>query len=142
MGTIKEIIYEENKSPPLLPLCLLIEFDDYKGPYIIQNLFPIIPLTRKWIYKGIECSRTQLPVTVAYAITIHKSQGQTLKKAVIDIGNSEKQLGQTYVALSRVRSINDMIFSRMYSKSRFDNIQNSSLYSPRQKFFETFANNL
>ena len=39
---------------------------------------------------------------IAYASTIHKSQGQTLDKEVIDLGKSEKSLGLTFVALSRV----------------------------------------
>ena len=42
---------------------------------------------------------------IAYSITIHKSQGLTLRNVVVDIGNSVFCCGQTYVALSRVTSL-------------------------------------
>lgn len=47
----------------------------------------------------------QLPLT----ITIHKSQGITLNKAWIDVGRSESFDGLSYVALSRVRNMSDLI---------------------------------
>lgn len=47
----------------------------------------------------------QIPLILAWAITIHKSQGSTLELAEIDIGNSIFECGQSYVALSRVKDI-------------------------------------
>jgi ATP-dependent exoDNAse (exonuclease V) alpha subunit len=49
--------------------------------------------------------RKQFSITLSYGITIHKSQGLSLKSAVIDIGNSIFSSGQTYVALSCLTSI-------------------------------------
>ena len=47
----------------------------------------------------------QLPVTLGWAVTIHKSQGLTLDKVVLDLGGGAFAEGQTYVALSRARTI-------------------------------------
>lgn len=55
----------------------------------------------------------QYPVKVAYAITIHKSQGQTFDKVIVDLGERGAFAhGQTYVALSRCRSMEGLILRR------------------------------
>ena len=51
---------------------------------------------------------TQFPLILAWAITIHKSQGKTLKNVCIDLGDGAFDFGQTYVALSRCPTINDI----------------------------------
>ena len=71
---------------------------------------PIITRTKNWTTKsGVSCSRTQYPVSLAYSITIHKSQGLTLDEAYVDIGMSEKSAGLTYVGLSRVRTLDGLL---------------------------------
>jgi hypothetical protein len=52
-------------------------------------------------------TRTQYPFRLAFAMTIHKAQGQTLRRVVVDIGEKERVLGMFFVALSSVKHIND-----------------------------------
>ena len=53
-------------------------------------------------------SYKQFPLMLGYAMTIHKSQGKTLSKVIIDISRGAFAHGQTYVALSRTRHASDM----------------------------------
>lgn len=54
----------------------------------------------------------QLPLRLAWGVTIHKSQGQTYDEVMIDMGAGAFAPGQTYVALSRVRSLEGLYLSR------------------------------
>lgn len=54
----------------------------------------------------------QLPMRLAWAITIHKSQGQTLKRAVIDVSGGTFADGQLYVALSRLTDSAGLVLAR------------------------------
>ncbi|XP_066596834.1 uncharacterized protein [Prorops nasuta] len=49
--------------------------------------------------------RKQFPISLSYDMTIHKSQGLSLKNAIVDVGNSIFTCGQTYIALSRVTAL-------------------------------------
>ncbi len=91
---------------------------------------PINPLN---IFNPIfSCNRKQHPIRLAYALTIHKSQGQTLVKVVIDLGKNERSLGLAFVALSRVKKFNDFLI-QPFTLDRLTKIKNSTSLAPRVK---------
>ena len=78
--------------------------------------------TTKEIEEEIIGTFTQYPVKLAWAITVHKSQGLTFERAVIDV-NSAFAPGQVYVALSRLKSLSGLILS---SKINFNGINSDA----------------
>ena len=63
--------------------------------------------------------RTQLPLKPCWAATVHKVQGLTLSRAVVDIGEAVFQAGMAYVALSRVKSLQGLLLTALCKKRIF-----------------------
>ena len=64
----------------------------------------------------------QFPICLAWAITVHKSQGLTLKIAKVDLGKKEFAAGLSVVAISWVRALEDLLF-RSFSYERLQCIK-------------------
>ncbi len=62
-------------------------------------------------------SFTQMPIKLAWAMTIHKSQGKTFEKVVVDLGRGTFVHGQTYVALSRCTTLGGLVLKKRFYRS-------------------------
>lgn len=123
IGTIQDILWDTGLDPSVsMPSLLLIYFPEYSGPDFPiygSKIIPIFPVIRQFDFKGVACTRMQFPLRLAYAITVHKSQGLTLSRAVLNIDQKEHCLGLSYVAVSRVKTLYGLIFESSFDYSNF-----------------------
>ncbi len=134
MGTVVDIIWDDSTDDPFtsLPAVVLVEVDGYVGSVSMlvngRNVVSIFPRTATWKNGGNTCSREQFPLILAFAITIHKSQGLTLAKVVLNLAMPDFCQGLTYVGLSRVRRIQDLAFKIPFSYDRFFRRNDESIF--------------
>ena len=62
------------------------------------------------VVKTVKSRYTQLPIKFGWAISVHRSQGQTLESAAIHTGRGMFSAGQAYVAMSRVKDLRNLSF--------------------------------
>lgn len=119
-GYVWDIAWAAGVETPreTLPFVILVKMDSYTGracfpdrPEIPRDVVPVFLVQREFLRGTVLCTRTQFPCTIAYAITVHKSQGATLAKAVLDISGRDFASGLTYVAVSRVTRLDGIMFS-------------------------------
>jgi ATP-dependent DNA helicase PIF1 len=99
---------------------IVVGFNDKSMPCVKFNNIANPITVANFIWKSEHNKRvgvSQIPLIYSWAITIHKAQGLTLENAIIDIGSNIFAYGQTYVALSRVKSLNGLYLTHFdYTK--------------------------
>ena len=134
---VHAIIYEPGVKPPSLPAAVLVKFDQYTGPsYLsdVDKIVPICPIRREWHSQSKHHSRTMLPIMLGYSLSIHKLQGETVEKVILNLGPVEFATGLTLVGASRVRKYEDLAFSPYPNFERFQQIANSK--GLKQRIYE------
>ena len=116
-GVVKEIVYDEEKPPPdNVPKLVWIEIFDYTGPSFFpqenearKKWVPISPVTANDYCTGTPLSRIMSPIKLAWAWTIWKAQGQTIRgKVILHLGDTEKDHGLSYVGFSRATTLRNV----------------------------------
>ncbi len=108
-GKIGKVIRVEDEV--IFVKCSGEEDEILVGPVVWQNIKYALNPTTKEIEETVIGSFTQYPLRLAWAITIHKSQGLTFEKAIIDAQDAFAH-GQVYVALSRCKTLEGMVLSK------------------------------
>ena len=75
--------------------------------------------------------RKQIPLRLAYAVTIHKAQGATLDCALVDVGGNTFEYGQAYVALSRVKDLESLYIHDLEPTAFRAHPKVKSFYTPK-----------
>ena len=96
LGKFIDIVYKTIEQPPSLPSFIVVKFLHYKGPLWDSSNPTYVPISA--ITRG---SRRQIPLRMAWGLTIHKSQRMTLQNVTINTGNIDRQ-GLTFTAISKV----------------------------------------
>jgi ATP-dependent DNA helicase PIF1 len=110
---------------------VVVGFQEKDGAPMVEFLNGSrLPVSQhKWEVPGYSgVFRTQYPLRLAWACTIHKAQGATLDSALIDIGLNTFEYGQAYVALSRVKSLESLYIHDLNPKAFLLNPKVAAFY--------------
>jgi energy-coupling factor transporter ATP-binding protein EcfA2 len=118
-GTIGKVVGIEKTEDE--DVAILVTLQDGSVVEITQNTWELFKYEYDRSTKKISTRKTgsftQYPVRLAWAVTIHKSQGKTFDRVVIDIGRGAFAHGQVYVALSRCTSFDGITLTKPIMKS-------------------------
>ena len=135
IGTVEDIVFKQGENPNLgdLPAYVLVNFSQYCGKQLVSSSkqsVPITPMTTRCKFNC--CTRTYLPLSLAYGKTVHTFQGQTvgpvppgrpenaIKRIIVEPGTRQfegNNVGLFYTAASRPTTIgrsDDKMSSAIY----------------------------
>lgn len=125
-GRVKTVRYKSGSDGKRHATSCVLETTTYAGP-VLPNLrqseLAIMPdsvdikFTHPHSKKSSTIKRKQLPILPALAMTVHKAQGLTLDKAIVDLASC-RGTESAYVMLSRVRRLEDLVVLRPFSKEK------------------------
>lgn len=123
-----------------------VEFDDntenvLAEKYTWENKSYSLNETTGEIIENVEGTFSQYPIRLAWAVTVHKSQGLTFEKAILDLSGAFAP-GQIYVALSRLRSIEGLVLSSPLNFNKLRTDQVILDYTERKKDKVSLLENL
>jgi len=109
-----------------------------KGPeaHVPRKIIvPVPAVTREWHdAKGKLMTRTMLPLRLAFAITFHKSQGMTIVRVVVNLGDAESHPGGTFTALSRVPGFANLALEKAVNHDRLGRLVHSRAIQIRKEY--------
>jgi hypothetical protein len=116
---------------------LFVSCPTYKGPTLWRTaprpgfpqgvpIVPIPPVKSTFECGGKTMSRAQIPLRLAWAVTVHESQGLTLLKVKLGLGKREFASGLTFVSLSRVKAIDTLMIVGPFDFSRVQRLTGSN----------------
>ena len=106
VGKVHSIMYKEGTKPPALPFAIIGIFEEYLGPPFLDDVpksVPITPVKRDFVINKKPHWRKMLPVILGYALSVHKLQGATCDRVILNAGDQEFSLGLTLVGASRTK---------------------------------------
>ena len=133
VGIVRDIIVSGESQIPVAVLVTVRRKtrnqDGYSGPCFLNGeLADEDPATEVTVAlsryqcemydRGTTHTRSQFPLMLAWAVTVHKAQGLTLRRATYNAGDSESHCGVTFVAMTRVRHPLHIAFSPMPDEQR------------------------
>lgn len=122
-GTVKSVRYRQGPDGRRYATSCVIRTETYRGkclPFTDLGDVPVLPdsvdikFVQQYSRKKMTIKRKQLPLLPAFAMTVHKAQGLTLDKVVVDLSGC-KGTESPYVMLSRVRKLDDVAILRPFS---------------------------
>ena len=118
-GTIGKVVNFEEGNEDCYDL-ILVELEDGKRVEVEPHTWKVFKYDYNVKTKSLISERvgsfTQYPLRLAWSVTIHKSQGKTFDKVIIDIGRGTFAHGQMYVALSRCVSLKGIVLKKQLEK--------------------------